>query len=214
MNTLSDWVRDRFARAELFEKLGIDFCCGGHRTLKDACEEKKLSVKETLQKLEKWDRVSIEKDCQSLSIQELCEHVITTHHAYLRRVLPLISAHLEKIVRSHGEKYLELYQVFQTFIIEINEHMEKEEKIVFPLFCSNDSKGKIACIKLELEHDEAGHLLEKMRALTNDFLLPDHACMTLQTTWEELKELEKDMHIHVFKENHILFPLIKKQGIS
>jgi len=209
MTSVGDWVRERYSRAELFEKFGIDYCCGGQKSLKEACEEKKLPIHDVIRQLEAWDRNPFQEDCGVMTASQLCDHIETTHHAYLKRILPLIRGHLEKIVRSHGQEYQTLQGTFEKFIEEITAHMKEEESVVFPMIRSNAKIKGSVYQELEKEHDEAGSLLAAIRGLTQDYQLPPFACMTLQTTWDELKELERDMHFHVFKENHLLFPMVR-----
>lgn len=214
MSTISAWVTDCFSRAELFERLGIDFCCGGNKTLKDACEEKNLCTDDVLRELKQWDRNSSTTDCNHMEAGDLCNHIEETHHAYLKRMLPLVSAHLEKIVNAHGEKYAELKKTFERFTQEIESHMKEEEELIFPAIRSRKVQSHQCFSKLEEEHQSAGVLLALIRNLTNNFTLPSEACMTLKITWAELEEIEHDMHKHVYKENYLLFPLIitnKKQ---
>lgn len=205
LNTVGEWVSDRFSRTELFEKWGIDFCCGGHKSLLDACLDKHLPLATIMQELEGYDRRPAKVDCEKMSRSDLCDHIEKTHHAYLKKMIPLIRAHLEKIVRSHGKDYLPLQATFEEFALEIEKHMIKEEEAVFPLFREKEEQAFATVKALIEEHEEAGALLEKIRALTHNYQLPATACMTLRTTWSELEELEKDMHLHVFKENHYLF---------
>lgn len=207
MSTVSAWVTDRFSRAELFEILGIDFCCKGNKTLKEACEEKALCTDDVLSKLKQWDRGCSTAECNHMEAGELCDHIEKTHHAYLKRMLPLVSAHLEKIVNAHGEKYFELKKTFELFVQEIESHMKMEEELVFPAIRSRKAQNHQLFSKLEEEHRLAGALLASIRELTNNFTLPPQACMTLKTTWAELEEIEHDMHRHVYKENYLLFPL-------
>lgn len=211
MTSVGDWVRERYSRAELFEKMGIDYCCGGQKSLQEACDEKKLPVHEVIQQLEAWDQNPFQEDCGAMTASQLCDHIEKNHHAYLKRILPVIQGHLEKIVRSHGVEYQELKETFEKFTQEITAHMKQEESVVFPMIRSKSRMQEAVYQALEEEHDEAGSLLAAMRALTQEYQLPSCACMTLQTTWNELKELEQDMHFHVFKENHLLFPLARDQ---
>lgn len=210
MNTVSDWVRDQYARAELFEKLGIDFCCKGNRSLQAACEDKQLSVKEVMKQLKECKAQVNDVDCRSMNITELCDHIEHTHHAYLKKIIPSIKVNLEKIVKAHGESYFLLKETFEKLASELEEHMKKEEENVFPLLRLADSKAARMCVQLEEEHDEAGNLLASIRTLTCNFALDPSACMTHQRTWSQLKELEEDMHLHVFKENYLLFPMARK----
>ncbi len=205
MNTVAEWVGERISRAELFEDLGIDYCCGGNKTLNDACEELQLPVGDVLYRLQIPVESRADDAWLSFTPAELCDHIEKTHHAYLKDKLPRIALLLEKIVSSHGDDYRPLQETFLRFSRELESHMAKEEAEAFPLFRTS-SPDRLRFINgLEHEHQEAGALLAELRKLTHHYKLPSHACMTLKRTWAELENLEMDMHLHVFKENHYLF---------
>lgn len=206
MNTVAEWVGERISRAELFEDLGIDFCCGGNRTLKEACEERQIPLLDVLYRLRLPDSSPNDSSWVSYTPAQLCDHIEQTHHAYLKKALPRIAHHLEKIVLAHGDLYLPLLKTFSLFTSEIESHMDKEEGEVFPLYRSADPASLAKIHELEEEHQEAGRLLAEMRRLAHNYQLPPHACNTLKLAWSELENLEADMHLHVFKENHYLFP--------
>jgi regulator of cell morphogenesis and NO signaling len=217
---VGDWVRRRPATARVFERLGIDYCCGGKRPLDEACRERQLdaqvvveqlaATKDTEQDVVNWDDVPL---------NELCDHIEHTHHAYLKQELPRLAAIIAKVVRAHRETHPELVQVHQAFLdlrFDLEPHMVKEERILFPAIRALERAGAPQSFPfgsvanpirvMEDEHDHAGACLARIRELTADFRVPDGACNTYRVMLDSLHELEADMHQHVHKENNILFP--------
>jgi regulator of cell morphogenesis and NO signaling len=205
MKHVGDWVAEDFSRAAIFESLGIDFCCGGKRPLKDACDARGIDVDFVIRILNNWDQKGDGIDYTTLSPADLCNHIEKTHHAYLKEKLPFIHKLLEKVVAAHGEEYAPLLKRFDAFAAELSNHMEKEERVVFPKIRSHADAAS-ACRVLEKEHDEAKEALEFFRKFTDGYKIPKAACITHRTVILELESLEKDMHLHVYKENHLLFP--------
>lgn len=203
-NSINEWVSEMFSRVELFDQWDIDFCCGGKKSLKQACEEKNLNVQTVMEQLKATKSCPEDVDCRTMSAAELCDHLVNTHHEFLKKIIPRIDLHLRKIVKAHGEQYLPLKETFDLFVQDIQSHMILEETIVFPHFRSGNKEAKKFCSELEKEHNEAGELLHKIRKLTNNYTAPINACNTLKLAWQELYKLEQDMHVHVYKENHFL----------
>ncbi len=217
--TLGQLVADRPARSRVFDKLGIDFCCGGKKSLDEACRDKGLDPQSVLQVLLASEDVAAGPtggglvDAARMSLTELCDHVEQTHHAYLKDELPRLHAMARKVASVHGERcpwMRDVLEIFEPFMEEMIHHMEKEEGLLFPLIreleagADADVAGPIRA--MEQEHDEAGDALARMRALTDDFTPPLGACNTFRATLDALAELESDMHQHVHKENNVLFP--------
>lgn len=202
--------------ASIFEKLGIDYCCKGNKTLKELCAEKNLEVKTVLQKLAKVSTTSQMMDWEEASIDELIHHIVIKHHDYLREELPRISNLIDKVLSKHGDLHpelLELRDTFERLKVDLIKHLDEEEMVVFPAIknlkthksAEDLDKLKNYINTLYTEHLEAGAALEKMNALTNGYKPPRGACTTYLVLLNSLAFLEKDMHEHVHKENHILF---------
>lgn len=216
------FVTDYPGRARVFEKLGIDYCCGGMRPLKDACADKNLDPAEVLGDLlyeVGRPTTSWEPDWTTAPLTDLVDHIVETHHAYLRRELPRLGGLLQKVGKAHGEAHPELKElagVFETFASEIGSHMMKEEQILFPAIVqieTTEGQGGLHCGSIQgpvgammHEHDQASDGLHRMRELTGGFNAPDNACASYRTLFDSLAELEADMHQHIHKENNILFP--------
>ncbi len=202
---VSEWIFENFTRAKLFEQLGIDFCCGGKKTLKEACQENHLDVKDVICKIQKWDQKNPSIDPKQLSPSALCDHIESSHHQYLKERMPFIERLLKKMVKAHGDEYAPLEHQFHLFAEELKNHMEKEEKDIFPKIRTGQNIQN-QCQELESEHENAGKSLAFFRKFTNGYAIPSEAFITHQTAMQELEALESDMHAHVYKENYLLFP--------
>lgn len=200
--------------ATLFEKLGLDYCCKGNAQLKEICNEKKLDVAKVLQELKQISTSDPIIDWDQLSLEEIVEHIVNTHHAHSRQELPRISQLLNKLNTKHGKRYpylAELQNVFEKMKDDLLEHMDEEETVVFPLLIQLKEKYPQGELNnhlgsLDEDHLETGAALEKIRELTNGHTSPPGACMTHIVMLDSLKRLEKNLHEHIHKENHILFP--------
>lgn len=215
-------VVNRPARAIVFERFGIDYCCGGKRPLDEVCAERGLDLDKIRQALENCDQANQspeETDWAKESLADLADHIIRNHHDYLREELPRLATLLEKVAAVHGARHPEMpvcRDIFWSFKAGLEAHMQKEETILFPLVRVLESGkhvtpfhcGSIAnpIRVMESEHDHAGDALTRMRELTNGFRAPPDGCTTFGVLMHGLKRLEADMHQHVHKENNILFP--------
>jgi regulator of cell morphogenesis and NO signaling len=204
----------------VFEEMGIDYCCGGKVTLAEVCREENLDPAALLDRFRIADALQSgdDFDVAALHLGELCDHIVESHHAYLRRELPRIAALLQKVVAAHAPRHPELARVAETFgpfAAEMFLHLVKEEQILFPLIKRLEIAGRqpgfaggvqnpIAV--MEAEHDHAGDALKRLRELTEDYTPPAEACNTYCALLNALRELEQDLHRHVHKENNILFP--------
>ncbi len=200
--------------SEIFSKYGIDFCCGGHRRLTEVMEQQGLDSEKVYQELQrlKEDREQSYSGNQfnQMSVEVLTDYIEDTHHSYLRKVLPEIADLLATILRVHGMKHKELfevYKVFGTLKTDLEQHLLKEEAMLFPTM--EEGAGKEEQIKelaeeIIREHEGAGELLERLRVLTKDYQIPADTCATFAKTYVMLEEVEKDLHQHIHLENNIL----------
>jgi regulator of cell morphogenesis and NO signaling len=212
-------VLEQPARARVFERFEIDYCCGGKTPLRTACAERGLDVDVVLDAL---DRTATsgddDHDWSAASVTELCVHIVDRHHAYLRDELPRLGRLVDKVVNAHGGRHPELAEVAATFAAvasELEQHMVKEEQILFPACLALDDAagggfafGSIASpIAVMLhEHDEVGAGLARLHALTDGYRPPADACNSYRAMLDRLRTLELDTHRHVHEENNILFP--------
>ncbi|MCR2804072.1 iron-sulfur cluster repair di-iron protein [Paenibacillus soyae] len=210
--------------SNIFKELGIDFCCGGGRTLAEAVQKRKLDEGEVLSRLNKvctearpaWP-LDWKQDGRKLT--KLTEHITLQHHNFLRGELPVLRDFVNKVARVHGGEHPELV-LLQGFYHRLSEellaHLAKEEELLFPAILRAEAEGSEEALQdalrllgtLEAEHDEAGDLLSRMRDATGGYALPDGACMTYSVTFRKLEELENDMFTHVHLENNLLFPAL------
>lgn len=222
--TLSEIVKNNFKAAAVFEKYNLDFCCKGNKFLSAACVEKGVDESEILSELQRiktYQNSSI--NYEEWSLDFLIDYIVNTHHSYVRRMIPIISEHVNKIATVHGQNHPELKEIARIFSVvykDLKQHMMKEEEILFPhikyLVKSKANGTKIESpyfgtvqnpIRLmESEHQNAGDELFEIRRLSNSYKVPEDACNTFSVTFQELKEFEEDLHKHVHLENSILFP--------
>jgi regulator of cell morphogenesis and NO signaling len=223
--TVGELVAQRPSRARVFERFGIDYCCGGKLPLAEACSRKGISTETVQAILELLEERSDapERDLTGLSMTELVEDIERTHHSYLKQELPRLNLLTGKVANRHGERLPQLValrQVFVAFEAELFQHMAKEEQVLFPLCREMDALqpgqslppfhcGSVAnpITVMIQEHDGAGEALARMRELTDDYTPPADACVTFAALYASLADLERDMHRHVHKENSVLFPM-------
>ena len=209
-----------------FEKLGIDYCCGGGRTLGEACAEAKISVAEALERLQESMTAappSTNQDWQNQPLADLIGHITRSHHVFVREECPRIEALAAKVVSVHGKNHpelLEVQEVFSALAEELSVHLMKEEQILFP-YVNRMEESALAGEPAPLamfgtvvnpirmmmqEHDGAGEALRSLRAVTKDYTLPEDACISYRTLYQALQGFEADLHQHIHLENNILFP--------
>lgn len=209
--------------ARVFESFGIDYCCGGEKSLAQACSVAKVNVQEVTQALESLPAQHHDRDWQAASLAELVKHIVEKHHAYVRTEIPRLIALLAKVVRVHGQNHAELEKVatsFQALAEELTLHLLKEERMLFPYIVHLEGAAKNGSCPappvfgavqnpvrmMMMEHDSAGQLLRKMREATNGYTLPVDACVSYRVLYRALPEFEADLHQHIHLENNILFP--------
>lgn len=214
--SLGQVVAENPAAARALDRFGLDYCCHGERTLAVACAEAGLEPTEVVAEL---DAVPIDGDRSwtELPPSALADHLVETHHRYLKEELPLLDALAEKVLAAHGERHPELAEV-RALVAEVRAdlepHLLKEERILFPAIRDlvggrrDFPFGALAnpVEMMLLEHDRAGDLLAALRAATGSFTVPDDACASFRSLYERLEALEADTHRHIHKENHTLFP--------
>jgi regulator of cell morphogenesis and NO signaling len=218
----------------VFEKMGIDYCCGGANPLSEACLSAGVTVREVAESLEQFQATNQamagSKDWQSESLASLITHIYDKHHVFTREEMARIEPLLAKVCSVYGEARPELLQIqalFAELRRELLLHMMKEENILFPYITQLEaavSAGRPAPVPMfgtvrnpvrmmMTEHDGAGDVLRRIRRLSNDFNPPADACVTYRTLYGALEELERDLHQHIHLENNILFPgSVKLEG--
>lgn len=216
----------------VFEKHGIDYCCGGGKPLADAARQCGQELPKLIDALkEAIDRPTsnaemVEKDWYAAPLGELVRHIVDEHHAYMKAALPrlrsLISAVLKAHAAQHGDMLRQVQAIFNDLDDEISSHLMKEEQVLFPyitalqMHVQGDSPQPQACFgsarypiqQMEHEHESAGQALAKLHEVTYDYALPADACPTFRAMYEELQRMEADLHQHIHLENNILFPRV------
>ena len=216
--SLGELVLERPGRSAALERFGLDYCCGGTAKLGQACARKGVELAEVVMALEKADAAPEAEDAEWMDgAQTAIRHITDTHHAYTREALPRLQRLAAKVARVHGgedPRLVELEAAFDAFAKETLEHMDKEERILFPMIEAL-AEGRrwsmpptvqypIACMLQE--HEQHGARLEAFRQLTDGYTPPEGACGSWRALLEGLRELEADLHRHIHKENSFLFP--------
>ena len=223
--TLGQIAAKDLRKAQVFKKYGLDFCCGGKKTVKEACAEKGLDVTKVEQELQQADRMPSSRPLPytDWSLDFLADYIVNTHHSYVKKNLPDIKAYAEKVMRVHGNRHPELLrvnQLVQEVYNELMAHLVKEEQVLFPyvkelVAAQGGTAAKHAAHfgtvqnpinMMEMEHEVVGKNLAEIREITNNFTLPEDACASYSLLYRMLDEFEEDLHLHVHLENNILFP--------
>jgi len=222
--TLAELVTDNIRSAIVFEEFGLDFCCKGNRSLSDACKEKNIEVgKVTAQLNELSEKTNGNLQADDWSLDFLVDYIMNNHHQYVRKMIPIITLHADKVASVHGKNHPETIRIADLFLAvreELEMHMMKEERILFPqikqmvLTKNANSEFFLPAFgtiqnpirMMEHEHTSAGDALYQIRDLSNNYSHPDDACNTFKALYSELKEFEEDLHKHIHLENNILFP--------
>ncbi len=221
--TVGEIVARRPGLSRVFEKAGIDYCCGGKLPLEEACQKKGIDPQAVLASLEALEQSNTQEepivDAAAMSLTELVDHIVETHHNFLRSELPRLGKMTARVAAVHGDKDARLVQVNETFRAmaeELTSHMMKEEQILFPMIRALDASEttpEFHCgsasnpiRQMESEHDDAGSALETLRRITDSYTPPDWACNTYRAMLDGLANLETDLHQHIHKENNVLFP--------
>lgn len=211
--TLSDLVTTRPGLARELERMELDYCCHGKRSLTDAAELAGLELDDVMTRLESADAPVVEAEWVDLPLAELAGHVCDKHHSYLWEELPRMSMLTEKIAQVHGSRHPELAEVATTYAairVAFEPHMRREEIRVFPAIGRveerPDDELPALIDRLVTEHEEVAELFAKLRELTNNYETPADGCNTYKMTMDGLAEMEQDTFMHVHKENNVLFP--------
>ncbi|MEO6406635.1 MAG: iron-sulfur cluster repair di-iron protein [Ferruginibacter sp.] len=223
--TLGQIAAKDLRKAQVFKNYGLDFCCGGKKTVKEACAEKGLDVTKVEQELQQADRMPASRPIPytDWSLDFLADYIVNTHHSYVRKTLPDICMYALKVKKVHGNSHPELVRIHQLvdeINAELSAHMVKEEKVLFPYIkelvaAENKTKTLHAAHfgtvqnpinMMEMEHELVGKNLEEIRKISNNYLLPDDACASYSLLYRMLDEFEEDLHLHIHLENNILFP--------
>jgi regulator of cell morphogenesis and NO signaling len=213
--TVANLVATYPQTAKVFHKYRIDFCCGGHQPIAEACSTKGVEAETLYRELEAAaaDRSAGRRGANELTTPTLIGWIIDHHHAYLRETLPITSQMMAKVARVHGEnnpKLLALKAAYDELAAALPPHLDTEEQVLFPALEANTA-GSEAIIRRELDsmysdHLEVRDLLVRIREAADDFTVPEWGCNTYRALFAELSALEADLHEHIHLENHVLMP--------
>jgi len=197
----------------VFERHGIDYCCGGATALTVACANKGLDAEAVLAEIQKEldATTAAEERWDEAPLDDVITHILETYHRPLDEEMPRLMAMAEKVLQVHRDKapetLPELVSVYGALKSELEEHMAKEEQILFPMIQRGQGAMADGPIAVMLhEHDSAATALRRLRELTNDYTVPEEACNTWRALWHGLKALEESLHRHIHLENNVLFP--------
>lgn len=223
--TIGELVAKDFRKAEIFKKYNLDFCCGGKKTVTQACNENKVDYMAVERELNKIDTVTVNpsQKFDEWELGFLVDYILNTHHEYVKRSIPILLEYTAKVAKVHGGSHPEVItiaQIFNEAAEELSGHMCKEEQILFPyikklaLAKTNKQQKPYAVFEtvknpidmMEHEHDTVGNMFRTIRELSNDYIPPQDSCATYKVSYLKLKEFEDDLHQHIHLENNILFP--------
>lgn len=224
--TVGELVAEDYSKAEVFKSYGIDFCCGGGRTVSEVCTKKGIpfqDLERALLQSGQREAASAALNFDEWDLGFLADYITNVHHRYVRANLPLMQEFTAKVARVHGKANPENVQIaalVEELVAELQQHMMKEEHILFPYVkqleaASRDEAPMVSAPfgtvqnpirMMEHEHDHAGTIMKEIRTLSNDYTPPEHACNTYRVAYYKLEEFEADLHKHIHLENNILFP--------
>ena len=229
--TVREYALEIPASTRIFEKLGIDYCCGGGKSLADACAQAGVALDEVLSSL-MTNATSggnfADEEWHTMSQAELITHIVEKHHAFTREELERLEALLAKVCGVHGHNHPELFHIqdqFGKLRRDLAPHMLKEESVLFPYIIRIEEAivGNQALptppfgtvrnpVRVMMaEHDAAGYILGRIREASSDYTVPADGCISYKTLYSALAELEVDLHQHIHLENNILFPRAVEQ---
>jgi regulator of cell morphogenesis and NO signaling len=223
--TIKDFVTEDFRTAAVFEKYGMDFCCGGGVPLQEACRKNGIDPETVHRDLLAAVSTPADpsRDPATWDTARLVDHIVQVHHNYVRSILPVIQQHATKVAHVHGYNHPETIEIAEHMSVvagEMASHMQKEEIILFPYLKTLSEARKdggpapaapFGSVKnpiamMMAEHVSAGGEMAEVRRLSSDYTPPVDACTTYRVLYQELAQFEADLHRHVHLENNILFP--------
>jgi regulator of cell morphogenesis and NO signaling len=224
--TVRDIVVANPAAARVFENAGIDYCCGGRRSLASACEVAGVSLERVAEMLAKAAETVAPEDQAAWSeapLSALTAHIVERHHDYIRTETPRLRMLLDKVISRHGAAHPELAAIRDLFTAvadELATHMLKEEQVLFPYLEKMDAAVRAQLpippaffgtverpiANMIADHEDAGELTAKIRELSRGFMPAEGTCPTYRALYQGLEDFERDLHRHVHLENNILFP--------
>ena len=217
--TVGEIVAIDYRAAEVFKEAGIDFCCGGKKSIDETCAEKGIDKDELIRKLQVLESTANTSTHNFMEWEPgfLCDYIVNTHHKYVLKTLPDLVSYTEKIASVHGKGHPELEEVailFSKINKELLQHLKNEEEVLFPsikeVLVSGSKKAKADIIseitRLSGEHEFAGGAMDRINVITSGYKVPSDGCNTYHVAFKLLSQFEDDLHTHVHLENNILYP--------
>jgi len=217
--TIGEIVAQDYRAASVFKEAGIDFCCGGKKSIDEACSEKGIAPAELTEKLKKLEFTPDTTNRNYIDWEPdfLCDFIVNKHHKYVLKSLPELVQYTHKIASVHGDRHPELLEVeslFSDINRELLQHLKNEEEVLFPSLKRVLNSGSVEfktimiseIARLSNEHELAGGTMDKIKIITHNYQVPADGCNTYKVTLKLLEQFEDDLHTHVHLENNILFP--------
>ena len=225
--TVRDVVLELPQATRVFEKLKIDYCCGGDRPLGEACATAGVEVADMERLLAEAGQADVpgngSLDFQKVALSELVGHILDKHHVYTKEAMARLEPLIDKVIAAHGGNHPELLslgELFQQLCADLKPHMFREEQILFPYIVEMEMSAlqnrpaRFAPFgtvnnpirMMMMEHDAVRDLLRQLRALSSNYTVPPDGCISYQTLYQALEAFEQDLHQHIHLENNILFP--------
>lgn len=209
-----------------FEKFGIDYCCGGKKSLAEACKRAGVKLEEFesyIKELERFQQSDDVPNLSKLKLTDVIDYIVSKHHVFTKNEIQRLDALITKVCDAHSEKHPEILKLnilFQHLCEDLIPHLMKEEQVLFPYIykldealekSSSPQRPPFGTVNnpvrmMMMEHDKAGDILLKMRHTTNNYLIPADVCNSFRALYYGLEEFERDLHQHIHLENNILFP--------
>jgi regulator of cell morphogenesis and NO signaling len=225
--TVREYALEMPSAVRVFEKLKIDYCCGGGRPIGDACAAAGVGIEELASLLEQANDAPVASVqpvvAQSSTLAAVIDYIVEKHHTFTREEMERINALLEKVCSKHGANHPEVViarTLFRTLCDDLKPHMYKEEAVLFPYIKALEQAVSRKTVlpfapfgtvnnpvrMMMSEHDTAGDILRELRAATGDYAAPEDACMSYRALYDALEGFERDLHRHIHLENNVLFP--------
>lgn len=216
---IAEIVTEDIRTAEIFKKVGIDFCCGGNQNMGEACVELNININELESALDNVENNSTESahNYKEWNADFLCDYIVNTHHKTVLRLLPQIVVYTQKIAEVHGANHPELLEI-EDLVTQINtellQHLDHEEQLLFPAIKEqlkgNNETAKATIVseitRMKDEHEFAGGAMDTINKISKNYAVPADGCNTYKLAYKLLEEFEDDLHVHVHLENNILYP--------
>ena len=208
----------------VFEEYKIDYCCGGRKSIEEACSNAGADPAEVIKKIDiALAENGTDKSWKDARLTDIVEHILSTHHVFTKTELTNLQPLMDKVARVHGDNHpelIELKEEFESLFASLMPHMGKEEIMLFPYICDMELRAEkgwtpkmppFGTVRhpvqvMMSEHDTDGDTLKRMRRLSNDYTTPPDACPSFTGLYHRLEELERDLHRHIHLENNVLFP--------